>query len=117
AHCWCIALGDMRLRAFFANLLPDVPLLQRRDQLPPEQQRDEHCRYRRISRAESNVLENVQRLYEIPILLLETGVDQFVKDVIEHSLERRHPGRRCAGVLPGCLPTVALLSRDRTSLF
>jgi len=31
-----------------------------------------------------DVLKNVQRLYEIPIPILEVTVDQFVKDVIDH---------------------------------
>src|SRR6266480_2528930 len=74
----------MRLRTFFANLLSDVPSLQTFDQLAPKQKRDQHGGDRSISRAKSDVLKDVQRLYEIPILILEAAIDQFVKDVIDH---------------------------------
>src|SRR6266550_5917218 len=74
----------MRLRTFFADLLSDVPSLQTFDQLSPKQERYEHRRDRSISRSKSDVLKNVQRLYEIPILIFEAAIDQFVKDVIDH---------------------------------
>src|SRR2546429_57907 len=74
----------MRLRAFFANLLSDVPSLQTFDQLSSKQERNQHRGDRSIGRAKSDVLENVQRLYEIPILIFKAAIDQFVKDVIDH---------------------------------
>src|SRR5256885_7947144 len=78
----------MRLRTFFANLLPDVPSLQTFDQLSPEQERDQHRRDRGTGRTKGDVLKNVQRLYEIPILIFEAAIDQFVKDVIDHLVGR-----------------------------
>jgi hypothetical protein len=84
AHGRRIAFGDMRLWPLFADLLPDVPFLEPPDQFPAKQKRDQHRRHRGVRRPKGDVLKNVQRLYEIPILILESGEDQFVKDVIEH---------------------------------
>src|SRR6266536_1610248 len=78
----------MRLRTFLADLLSNVPSLQTFDQLSPKQERYEHRRDRSISRSKSDVLKNVQRLYEIPILIFEAAIDQFVKDVIDHFVSR-----------------------------
>src|SRR5947208_7439742 len=86
----------MRLRTFFADLLANVPSLQTFDQLSPKQGRYEHRRDRSISRAKSDVLKNVQRLYEIPILIFEAAIDQLVKDVIDHLSCRGSP-RGCPG--------------------
>jgi len=74
----------VRLWAFFANLLPDVPLFQKFNELAAEEERDQQGRDRRLSSAERDVLKDVERLYEIPILVLEMAVNEFVKEVVDH---------------------------------
>jgi len=69
----------VRLRAFFANLLTDIPFLERVDELIPKQQGDQHRRNRRVGGTERHVLKDIQRLYEIPILIFESREDQLVK--------------------------------------
>src|SRR5882762_475032 len=73
----------MGLWAFFANLLADVPSLQRIDCSPSKQKRDQQGRHRSIGRAKSNVLKNIKTLYQPPILVRMVK-DQLVKDVIDH---------------------------------
>ena len=74
----------MLLRSFFANLLADVPPLQLIDQRAAKEERDQQRRYRRVSGAEGDVLENVEGLYEIPLLVPEVHVKEFVKEVVDH---------------------------------
>ena len=74
----------MRLRTFFPNLLTNVPLLQRVDQLAAEEEGNQQRRDRRVRRAKCDVLENVEGLYEIPILVPEVEIEEFVKEVLDH---------------------------------
>src|SRR5215510_7376010 len=74
----------MTLGAFFANLLAHVPLFERFDQSAAEEERYQQRRDRCVRSAKRYVLKNVERLYEVPILVLEVGIEELVKEVVDH---------------------------------
>src|ERR1051325_2079377 len=74
----------MSLWAFFANLLAHVQPSQCLNQPAAEKERYQQRRDRRVSSTKGDVLKNVQRLYEIPILILEVSVEELVKEVVDH---------------------------------
>src|SRR5215510_2628494 len=74
----------MTLRTFFANLLAHVPLFQRIDELAAEEERYQQRRDRCVRGAKRDVLKNVERLDEIPILILEVSEEELVKEVVDH---------------------------------
>src|SRR5690349_2997745 len=72
----------MCLRTFFPNLLAHFPSLLRFDQLAAEDERDQQRRDGGVSGAKRDLLKNVERLYEIPVLIFEMRVKQLVKKVV-----------------------------------
>src|SRR6185295_4036858 len=64
-----------------------------------EEERDQQGSDCRVSSAKRDVLKDVERLYEIPILVLEMDVDEFVQEVVDQLSSSPANGKRSRNTL------------------